>query len=55
MALPNYDNLVILRVFSHGVKWLLIVNTAVFVLYYLGGARGPEPPLTLFGAGRRRW
>jgi membrane associated rhomboid family serine protease len=35
--------------FPPGVKWLLIVNTAVFLLYTLGGYSLQRPMIVLFG------
>ena len=35
--------------FPPGVKWLLIVNTAVFILYTLGGYTLQRPMVVLFG------
>ena len=35
--------------FPLGVKWLLIVNTAVFILYTLGGYTLQRPMIVLFG------
>jgi membrane associated rhomboid family serine protease len=35
--------------FPPGVKWLLIVNTAVFILYTLGGYTLQRPMIVLFG------
>jgi len=51
MAQPRY---IIRRSFFHdyfttGVKWLLIVNTAVFLLWFVGGRPIQSHLLTLFG------
>ena len=38
MPLPNYRETFYLGPVPKGVKWLIIVNTAVYVLQYLGGS-----------------
>ncbi|MGD0498145.1 MAG: rhomboid family intramembrane serine protease [Bryobacteraceae bacterium] len=49
MALRNYKTSSYYGYFPSGVKWLLIVNTVVFVLYYLGGREIQLSAETLFG------
>jgi membrane associated rhomboid family serine protease len=52
MAQPRYrmSRSIIYGYFPTGVKWLLIVNTAIFVLWYLGGqtVQSMLGPLSLF-------
>src|ERR1035441_483738 len=39
MAQPNrFSRAIISSYFPPGVKWLLIINTGIFLLWYLGGA-----------------
>jgi len=48
MPLPRYRETFYTGYFPKGVKWLIIINCIVFVIYYLGGRAGQEHMLTLF-------
>jgi membrane associated rhomboid family serine protease len=48
MPLPRYRQNFYSGYFPQGVKWLILVNCAVFLIYYLGGRSGQEHMLTIF-------
>src|ERR1039458_4341298 len=48
MALPKHRQTFYSGDFPKGVKWLIIVNTVVFLIYYLAGFAGQMPLKTIF-------
>lgn len=48
MPLPRYRETFYIGRIPQGVKWLLIINSAVFAVYYLAGRAGQDHLLTLF-------